>query len=63
FIGWETVVSYSHTVLLLAAMAAAFWLILRLETRSGWADYLWIALAITMGLLAKYNFILFLVPL
>ena len=63
FIGWETVVNYSHTVLLLAAMAAAFWLVLRLETRSGWLDYLWLALAIAAGLLAKYNFILFLVPL
>ncbi|HCS71226.1 MAG TPA: hypothetical protein DIW51_14785 [Rhodospirillaceae bacterium] len=63
FIGWETVVNYSHTVLLLTAMAAAFWLVLRLETRSGWTDYLWIALAIATGLLAKYNFILFLVPL
>ncbi|MEQ8806723.1 MAG: glycosyltransferase family 39 protein [Rhodospirillales bacterium] len=63
FIGWETVVNYSHTVLLLAAMAAAFWLVLRLETRSGWADYLWIALAVAAGLLAKYNFVLFLVPL
>lgn len=63
FIGWETVVSYSHTVLLLAAMAATLWLVLRLETRSGWADYLWVSLAIAVGLLAKYNFILFLVPL
>ncbi|MCF3629783.1 glycosyltransferase family 39 protein [Thalassospiraceae bacterium LMO-SO8] len=63
FIGWETVVSYSHTVLLLAAMAAAFWLVLRLETRFGWLDYLWVALAVATGLLAKYNFILFLVPL
>ncbi|MEQ9554398.1 MAG: glycosyltransferase family 39 protein [Rhodospirillales bacterium] len=63
FIGWETVVNYSHTVLLLAAMAAAFWLILRLETRSGWADYLWVALAVAAGLLAKYNFLLFLLPL
>jgi hypothetical protein len=63
FIGWETVVNYSHTVLLLAAMAAAFWLVLRLETRAGWADYLWIALAVAAGLLAKYNFVLFLLPL
>ncbi|MAY65949.1 MAG: hypothetical protein CMM77_02335 [Rhodospirillaceae bacterium] len=63
FIGWETVVNYSHTVLLLAAMAAALWLVLRLETRSGWVDYLWLALAVAVGLLAKYNFALFLVPL
>ncbi|PIW30685.1 MAG: hypothetical protein COW30_01530 [Rhodospirillales bacterium CG15_BIG_FIL_POST_REV_8_21_14_020_66_15] len=63
FIGWDTVVNYSHTVLLLAAMAAALWLVLRLETHAGWADHLWLALAIAAGLLAKYNFVLFLAPL
>lgn len=63
FIGWDTVINYSHTVLLLAAMAAALWLLLRLEKQAGWRDYLWLALAIAAGLLAKYNFILFLVPM
>lgn len=63
FIGWDAVVNYSHTILLLAAMAAVLWLTLRLEKQSGWADYLWLALAIAAGLLAKYNFALFLLPL
>jgi hypothetical protein len=63
FIGWETVVNYSHTVLLLTAMAASLWLLLRLESHAAWRDYLWLALAVAAGLLAKYNFVLFLVPL
>ncbi|MEQ8229641.1 MAG: glycosyltransferase family 39 protein [Rhodospirillales bacterium] len=63
FIGWDAVVNYSHTVLLLTAMSATLWLLLRLEKTSGWRDYLWLALAIAAGLLAKYNFALFLIPL
>ena len=63
FIGWDAVVNYSHTILLLAAMAAVLWLTLRLENRNGWTDYLWLALAIAAGMLAKYNFALFLLPL
>lgn len=63
FIGWETVVNYSHTVLLLTAMAATLWLTLRLETEDGWAAYLWLGLAVAVGLLAKYNFSLFLLPM
>ena len=63
FIGWDTVVNYSHTVLLLTAMAATMWLLLRLEKSSTWVDYAWVALAIATGLLAKYNFVVYLLPL
>lgn len=62
FIGWETVVSYSHTVLAMAAMAATLWLILRLEDHNETRDYLWLGLALAVGLLAKYTFAVFLVP-
>lgn len=62
FIGWETAVSYNSTILALTAMAAALWLLLRLEDRGGWAGGLPFALAVAVGLLAKHTYALFLVP-
>ncbi len=63
FIGWETLVTYSHTVLAMAAMAASLWLLLRLEDRAGAWDHLWLAFAVAVGLMAKYTFAVFLAAL
>ncbi|MEK9673044.1 MAG: glycosyltransferase family 39 protein [Rhodospirillaceae bacterium] len=62
FIGWEAAVNYSHTILLMAAMAATTWLTLRLEDHARPLNYLMLGAAIAVGLLAKFNFLLFLVP-
>lgn len=62
FIGWETAVTYSHTVLAMAAMAAVLWLLLRLEDRHAASDYAFVAAGVAVGLLAKHTFALFLLP-
>lgn len=62
FIGWETAVTYSHTVLAMAAMAAVLWLLLRLDDRHGAGDYAFVAAGVAVGLLAKHTFALFLLP-
>lgn len=63
YIGWDAVVNYSNTILLGAAQAATLLALLRLNDCNKVTDYVWLGLAIAAGLLAKYNFILFLLPL
>jgi len=63
YIAWDSVLNYSNTVLVGAAVAATLWAVTRLERTAGFADYGLLGLCIGIGLLAKYNLGLFLLPL
>ena len=63
FIAWESVMNYSHSVLLAAVVAATLHALLRLEDRDRIADYAWLGIVVATGVLAKYNYPLYLVPL
>lgn len=63
YVGWDAILNYTHTVLLAAAVAAGLFALLRVERSGGRAAYVGLGLVIGAGLLAKYNFGLFLVPM
>lgn len=63
FMAWDVVINYSHTVLLGASMAGALWAVVRLRRSAGIGAYAGLGLSIGIGLLSKYNFVLFLVAL
>ncbi len=63
FMAWDAVINYSHTVLLGATIAGALWAVVRLRRSSGLGAYALAGLWIGVGLLSKYNFVLFLAAL
>lgn len=63
FIGWDSVLNFTNTVLLAAAMAATVWALIRLEYKHGAPDYALLGFVVAVGLLAKYNYGLFLAAL
>jgi 4-amino-4-deoxy-L-arabinose transferase-like glycosyltransferase len=63
YVGWDMVVNYSNSILLAAAQAATLLTLLRLNDRNKVMDFVWLGLAVAVGLLTKYNFFLFLLPL
>ena len=55
--------NYSNTALMGAVVASAFWALFQsLETPSG-SGYVWLGLAVGVGLLCKYSFAFVLVPI
>ncbi len=62
-IGWDIVVNYSHTVLAAAAMAASVWAMARLTAARHPLDYALLGVCFAAGVLGKYNFAFFLIPL
>lgn len=62
YVGWDTVMNYSHSVLLATAVAASLFCVLRLERFGGIGAYVALGVALGVGFLAKYNFALFVVP-
>ncbi len=62
-VGWESVMNYSNTVLLAALCAATLYWVLRLARRNTIAGQAALGLAVGLGLLSKYNYLLFLVPM
>lgn len=63
YIGWDSVVNYSNSLMLAASLAATLFALLRLRIHSGLGNYAILGLAIACGFLAKYNFALSLIPL
>jgi len=59
-VGWESQRDLTHTVLATALAALALWLFTRVATRGLRGDYVAFGMAVGAGLLAKYNFVLFL---
>lgn len=62
-VGWDVVMNYSNTALMGAAVAASFYALFRLLDKPSRSGYLWLGLAVGIGLLSKYNFAFVLVPM
>ena len=62
-VGWDVVMNYSNTALMGAAVGASFWALFRLLETPSRSGYLWLGLAVGVGLLSKYNFAFVLVPM
>lgn len=62
YIGWDSVMNYSHSVLMMAVLSATVYQVLRLEDRARWFDYGALGVTLGLGMLAKYNYPLFAGP-
>ncbi|CAN5648576.1 glycosyltransferase family 39 protein [soil metagenome] len=60
---WLSQATLSHSVLALAAAAATLYALIRVLERGSTSDFLWLAVAVTAGLLSKYNFGVFVLSL
>jgi 4-amino-4-deoxy-L-arabinose transferase-like glycosyltransferase len=58
-IGWVVHESLTHSITVLAAAAATFYTLLRLETRGSHGAYVAFGLAVAAGLLSKFSYALF----
>jgi len=63
YVGWDAILSYSHTVLLMAVCAATLYLLLRIDDKGTIRDYLLLGLVLGIGALSKYTYGLFVVAL
>jgi len=63
YIAWDSVFHYSNSLLMIAFIGATFLKVLQLDEKPTAKNYAWLGLLIGLGLLAKYTFILFAVPL
>src|SRR5262249_42519378 len=61
--GWTIHVAFSHTLILSVGVLFTLWAMLRVVQEGRAGDYALLGAAIAFGLLAKYNFALFAVPL
>lgn len=60
---WRLHEGFTHTMLLTLACVALYYYLLRLRRRGTLTDYLWLGLWLGVGLLSKYSFPLFAIPL
>ncbi|HAT35519.1 MAG TPA: hypothetical protein DCS82_07375 [Rhodospirillaceae bacterium] len=58
YVGWDSVLGFTHSVALIAVLAGFYFTLLRLDERSGWLDFLALGILGGLGLLTKYNFAL-----
>lgn len=63
YIGWDSVVNYSNSLMLATSLAATIFMLFRLRTYGNLGGYAMLGVVIACGLLAKYNFVLSLLPL
>lgn len=63
YVGWDAVQNYSHTVLLMFICASTHHCLLRLAERTKLVWYAALGLAIGVGIVTKYNYLLFAVSL
>jgi len=61
--GWHMHQGFTHTILLGLAIALTLHAMLRLQHHQRHLDYLYLGSALGIGLMAKYSFVLFLIPL
>ena len=61
--GWHMHQGFTHTILLGVAIALTLHAMLRLQHHQRHLDYLYLGSALGIGLMAKYSFVLFLIPL
>lgn len=60
YVGWDSVLNYSHSVLMMALAALTLLLVARLAERARVVDHVVLGAVVGLGLLAKYNYALFL---
>jgi len=60
---WEFVRDYTHSPLACAVAAATLYVLLRLTAQGRTRDYVWLGVLLGAGMLAKYNYALFALPL
>ncbi len=60
---WHMHQGFTHTILLGFAITTTLHALLRLEQKSSQMDYLYLGAAAGVGIMAKYSFLLFLIPL
>jgi 4-amino-4-deoxy-L-arabinose transferase-like glycosyltransferase len=63
YINWDAVVNYSHTVLMAAFLMATLYAFLKIDSNRSIGSYIILGALMGLGLLSKYNFALFLIPL
>ena len=63
YINWDAIVNYSHTVLMAAFLVATLYTFLKIDSNRGIRSYIVLGVLMGLGLLSKYNFALFLIPL
>lgn len=63
YVGWDSIVNYSNSLALVASQAAALFMMMRLRKRADFGSFILFGLTIGCGFLAKYNFVLSLVPM
>ena len=56
--GWEVLRDLTHTVLLTCVVAATWWLLLRQIQRPSRAGFAWLGIAVGLGVLSKYSYVL-----
>lgn len=56
--GWEVLRDLTHTVLVTCTVAATWWLLLRQVQRPTRAGFAWLGLAMGVGVLSKYSYVL-----
>ena len=61
YVAWDAVQNYSHTVLLVFICAATHHCLLRLSERASLLWYTLLGVAIGVGIVTKYNYLLFLI--
>ena len=63
YIAWDSVFHYSNSLLMIVFIGATFLKMLQLNENPTAKNYAWLGLLIGLGLLAKYTFVLFAIPL
>jgi 4-amino-4-deoxy-L-arabinose transferase-like glycosyltransferase len=63
YINWDGVVNYSHTILMAAFLMATLYVFLKIKPEQSILAYIGLGVLMGLGLLSKYNFALFLIPL
>lgn len=56
---WESQRDLTHSVLVTAVAAGTLWIFVRIHRGGGWVWYVWLGLALGLGLLSKHNYTLF----
>ncbi len=59
FFAWESVINFSHTVILSTFCMALFYTLLRLDDRGDWLIYAILGAVLGLGWLSKYSFVIF----
>jgi len=63
YVGWDMVVNYATSAVLMAFMPATLWAVMRIEEKPSVPRFAILGVFVALGFLSKFNYGLFLVPL